>query len=38
MLGLRPLPEFEGWLEELGLMRHGRLTEKAGDASIFLRR
>ncbi len=37
-LGLRPLPEFEGWMEELGLMKNGRLTEKAGDPSFFLRR
>lgn len=37
-LGLRPLPEFEGWLEEMGLMKNGRLTEKAGDPSFFLRR
>jgi ethanolamine ammonia-lyase large subunit len=35
LLGLRPAPEFEAWLEELGLMRDGRLTEKAGDPSIF---
>jgi len=35
VLGLRPAPEFEAWLEELGLMRDGRLTEKAGDPSIF---
>ncbi|WP_460799307.1 ethanolamine ammonia-lyase subunit EutB, partial [Nocardioides pacificus] len=33
-LGLRPLPEFESWMEDLGLMRAGRLTEKAGDASF----
>lgn len=37
-LNLRPLPEFECWLEELGLMKNGRLTEKAGDPSFFLRR
>ena len=37
-LGLRPLPEFEGWMESLGLMKDGRLTEKAGDASFFLQR
>jgi ethanolamine ammonia-lyase large subunit len=37
-LGLRPLPEFECWLEEMGLMKNGRLTEKAGDASVFLQR
>ena len=38
LLNLRPLPEFETWLEELGLMRDGRLTERAGDASFFLAR
>jgi len=35
LLGLRPAPEFEAWLEELGLMRDGRLTARAGDASVF---
>ncbi|MBL8046118.1 MAG: ethanolamine ammonia-lyase subunit EutB [Anaerolineales bacterium] len=35
---LRPAPEFECWMEELGLMRNGRLTERAGDASFFLKR
>ncbi|MBP8293271.1 MAG: ethanolamine ammonia-lyase subunit EutB [Caldilineaceae bacterium] len=35
---LRPAPEFECWLEELGLMKNGVLTEKAGDPSFFLRR
>lgn len=38
LLGLRPLPEFEAWMEGLGLLRDGRLTEKAGDASFFLSR
>ncbi|MFN8098669.1 MAG: ethanolamine ammonia-lyase subunit EutB [Dermatophilaceae bacterium] len=38
LLGLRPLPEFETWMEHLGLLRGGRLTEKAGDASFFLGR
>jgi ethanolamine ammonia-lyase large subunit len=37
-LGLRPLPEFERWMEDLGLMADGKLTEKAGDASFFLNR
>lgn len=37
LLGLRPLPEFEAWLERVGLMQDGILTEKAGDASFFLR-
>jgi ethanolamine ammonia-lyase large subunit len=35
LLGLRPAPEFEAWMEEMGLMRDGRLTSRAGDASIF---
>jgi ethanolamine ammonia-lyase large subunit len=37
-LGLRPLPEFEAWMEGVGLMEDGRLTSKAGDASFFLQR
>jgi len=37
-LGLRPLPEFERWMEDLGLLKDGVLTEKAGDASFFLKR
>jgi len=35
---LRPAPEFEKWLEELGLMQNGVLTDKAGDPTFFLRR
>lgn len=35
LLGLRPAPEFERWLEEMGIMRDGKLTEIAGDPSIF---
>ncbi len=37
-LGLRPLPEFEAWLEGVGLWKDGRLTDIAGDASFFLKR
>ena len=37
-LGLRPLPEFEKWMEEVGLWKDGMLTDKAGDASFFLQR
>lgn len=33
--GLRPAPEFEAWLERMGLWRAGRLTERAGDLTIF---
>jgi len=35
MLGLRPLREFEMWLEKMGIMENGCLTERAGDLSIF---
>ena len=35
LLGLKPTPEFEAWLERMGLWRNGKLTERAGDPSIF---
>ena len=35
ILGLRPLPEFEKWMEKMGLMEDGKLTAIAGDPSIF---
>jgi ethanolamine ammonia-lyase large subunit len=35
LLGLRPAPEFEAWLEKIGLMENGKLTAAAGDASFF---
>lgn len=38
LLGLRPAPEFERWMEERGLWRGGKLTKRAGDASIFSER
>jgi len=38
VLGLRPSPEFEAWLERVGLWREGRLTDRGGDPSVFLRR
>jgi len=37
LLNLRPAPEFEIWLEKMGIMKKGKLTRIAGDASIFLR-
>ncbi|MFT3843097.1 MAG: ethanolamine ammonia-lyase subunit EutB [Myxococcaceae bacterium] len=37
LLGLKPTPEFESWLERMGLWRNGKLTERAGDASVFER-
>ena len=35
LLGLRPAPEFERWCEEMGILRDGKLTERAGDPSLF---
>ena len=35
ILGLRPIPEFERWLEKMGIMENGRLTARAGDPTIF---
>ncbi|MGI6065152.1 MAG: ethanolamine ammonia-lyase subunit EutB [Bacillota bacterium] len=35
ILGLRPLPEFEKWLEKMGFMENGKLTKLAGDLSAF---
>ncbi len=35
LLNLRPAPEFEQWLEKMGIMSNGRLTSIAGDASLF---
>ncbi|HEY3357149.1 MAG TPA: ethanolamine ammonia-lyase subunit EutB [Polyangia bacterium] len=35
LMGLRPAPEFEAWLEGQGLMQDGRLTARAGDPSVF---
>jgi ethanolamine ammonia-lyase large subunit len=32
LLDRRPAPELEAWLEARGLMEHGRLTKRAGDA------
>lgn len=35
--GLRPSPEFEPWLEKMGIMEDGVLTSRAGDPTIFLK-
>ena len=37
ILGLRPIREFEQWLEKMGVLENGRLTPRAGDPSIFVR-
>lgn len=36
LLHLRPAPEFERWCEQMGLLKNGRLTKRAGDPTIFL--
>src|SRR6188474_500158 len=35
LFGFRPAPEFEAWLEEMGIMRDGKLTARAGDPSLL---
>ena len=37
ILGLRPIPEFERWLEKMGILENGRLTGRAGDPTLFVR-
>ncbi|MBQ6997697.1 MAG: ethanolamine ammonia-lyase subunit EutB [Oscillospiraceae bacterium] len=37
ILGLRPIAEFERWLEKMGIMENGRLTNRAGDPTIFVK-
>jgi ethanolamine ammonia-lyase large subunit len=37
IFNLRPLPAFEAWLEGMGIMENGKLTARAGDATIFTR-
>lgn len=36
MLNKRPIREFENWLEKFGIMKNGKLTELAGDPTIFM--
>lgn len=35
ILGKRPIRQFEIWLEKMGIMENGRLTDIAGDPTIF---
>lgn len=37
ILGLRPIKEFELWLEKMGIYENGKLTARAGDPTIFLK-
>ena len=36
-LGVKPIKEFDEWLEKMGIRKNGKLTEIAGDESIFLK-
>ncbi|WIF95537.1 ethanolamine ammonia-lyase subunit EutB [Caminicella sporogenes] len=33
----RPIKEFEDWLEKMGIYEDGKLSKRAGDASIFMK-
>jgi ethanolamine ammonia-lyase large subunit len=35
LLRLKPTPEFEAWMEKVGLMANGKRTQRFGDASLF---
>jgi ethanolamine ammonia-lyase large subunit len=37
LLDLKPIKEFEVWMEKMGFIEDGKLTKKAGDASVFLK-
>jgi ethanolamine ammonia-lyase large subunit len=36
LLGLYPAPDFNAWCERMGFLKDGKLTPRAGDASVFL--
>lgn len=36
IFGLRPIREFDLWLEKMGFSENGKLTPLAGDASVFM--
>lgn len=36
VFGLRPIKEFDQWLEKMGFSENGKLTPRAGDASVFM--
>ncbi len=37
LFNLRSIPEFEAWAESMGILANGKLTARAGDATIFTR-
>ena len=38
ILGLRPIKEFDEWLEKMGITENGKLTKYAGDPTIFTKK
>ena len=38
ILCLRPIKEFDEWLEKMGITENGKLTKYAGDPTIFLKK
>lgn len=36
IFNLRPVREFDRWLEKMGFSEDGKLTDLAGDGSVFL--
>ncbi|EAE6175462.1 ethanolamine ammonia-lyase subunit EutB [Listeria monocytogenes] len=37
LFGLKPIKEFDQWMEKMAFSENGKLTSRAGDASIFLK-
>ncbi|EEO7552191.1 ethanolamine ammonia-lyase subunit EutB [Listeria monocytogenes] len=37
LFGLKPIKEFDQWMGKMGFSENGKLTSRAGDASIFLK-
>ncbi|WP_321391127.1 ethanolamine ammonia-lyase subunit EutB [uncultured Desulfuromusa sp.] len=37
LLNQKPIPEFECWLEKMGIYENGHLSQMAGDASLFFK-
>lgn len=38
VFGLRPIKEFDAWMEKMGFSVDGKLTKRAGDGSIFMKK
>ncbi len=38
LLKLHPIYEFEKWCERMGILENGKLTSKAGDPTLFMKR